>query len=287
MAFGSFKEVQGRVLLGKLIILLLISFPFGKLIDRVVASVNNEPILESDLRMAELYYGVKDKKQLLNRLIEINLVYQFLAQKGINIPDEKVDEIVQHIAKTNGMTPQELAKELSKYGLTLQDFREFIKKELIATEGLREYLRRKIELSEIELELAKLKEGKLKVKKRIELVTVPKEKGKELLKEIETGNLNLRELADKLGGDYQTLEVEKGDLIKELDEQVWKSKEGDVIFAEDKDRIYVVKVGKTLTEVTGVNEEELKRKLLARKFKEEYEKLLKELKKNSVITILE
>ncbi|AAC07564.1 SurA N-terminal domain-containing protein [Aquifex aeolicus] len=237
--------------------------------------------------MAELYYGVKDRKELLNRLIEINLIYQFLVQKGIDIPDEKVDEIVQQIAKANGMTPQELARELSKYGLTLQDFREFVKKELIATEGLREYLRRKVELSEIELELAKLKEGKVKTKKRIELVTILKDKGKELLREIESGNLNLKELAEKLGGEYQSLEVEKGDLIKELDEQVWKSKEGDVIFAEDKDQIYVVKVGKILTEVSGVNEEELKRKILAKKFQEEYEKLLKELKKNSVITILE
>lgn len=287
MAFRGSEKVQSKVLLGKLVILLFLAFSFGKLIDKVVASVNREPILESDLKMAELYYGVKDRKELLNRLIEINLIYQFLVQKGIDIPDEKVDEIVQQIAKANGMTPQELARELSKYGLTLQDFREFVKKELIATEGLREYLRRKVELSEIELELAKLKEGKVKTKKRIELVTILKDKGKELLREIESGNLNLKELAEKLGGEYQSLEVEKGDLIKELDEQVWKSKEGDVIFAEDKDQIYVVKVGKILTEVSGVNEEELKRKILAKKFQEEYEKLLKELKKNSVITILE
>ena len=287
MAFGSLEKVQSKVLLGKLVILLFLSLSFGKLIDKVIASVNREPILESDIKMAELYYGVKDRKKLLNRLIEVNLIYQFLSQRGIDIPDEKVDEIVQQIAKANGMTPQELAGELSKHGLTLQDFREFVKKELVATEGIREYLRRKVELSEIELELAKLKEGKVKVKKRIELVTIPKEKGEKLLKEIENGNLNLKDLAEKLGGEYQKLEVEKGDLIKELDEQVWKSKEGDVIFAEDKDLIYVVKVGRSFTEVTGVNEEELKRKILSEKLKEEYKKLLKELKKNSIISIVE
>ncbi|HID66259.1 MAG TPA: peptidylprolyl isomerase [Aquificaceae bacterium] len=237
--------------------------------------------------MAELYYGIKDKEEILKRLIEVNLIYQFLRNQGVDILDNKVDEVVEEIARMNNKTVEELAKELRRYSLTLKDFKEFLKKDLIATSGLREYLMRKISVSEVELELAKLKSGKIKVKKEVELLVIPKEKGEELLGLIGKKDLNLKNLSETLKGDYHILTVEKGDLVKELDELVWKAKKGEFIFAEDKDHIYVAKVLRTITEVEGVDEEELRRKILSQKFKKEYNELLKKLVKNSVITIVE
>jgi len=287
MVLGSFKKIRGKVLLGKFIVIFLISFSFGYLIDKVIASVNGEPILKSDIKMAELYYGIKDKEEILKRLIEVNLIYQFLRNQGVDILDNKVDEVVEEIARMNNKTVEELAKELRRYSLTLKDFKEFLKKDLIATSGLREYLMRKISVSEVELELAKLKSGKIKVKKEVELLVIPKEKGEELLGLIGKKDLNLKNLSETLKGDYHILTVEKGDLVKELDELVWKAKKGEFIFAEDKDHIYVAKVLRTITEVEGVDEEELRRKILSQKFKKEYNELLKKLVKNSVITIVE
>lgn len=287
MVLGSFKKIRGKVLLGKFIVIFLISFSFGYLIDKVIASVNGEPILKSDIKMAELYYGIKDKEEILKRLIEVNLIYQFLRNQGVEILDNKVDEVVEEIARMNNKTVEELAKELRRYSLTLKDFKEFLKKDLIATSGLREYLMRKISVSEVELELAKLKSGKIKVKKEVELLVIPKEKGEELLGLIGKKDLNLKNLSETLKGDYHILTVEKGDLVKELDELVWKAKKGEFIFAEDKDHIYVAKVLRTITEVEGVDEEELRRKILSQKFKKEYNELLKKLVKNSVITIVE
>lgn len=287
MVLGSFKKIRGKVLLGKFIVIFLISFSFRYLIDKVIASVNGEPILKSDIKMAELYYGIKDKEEILKRLIEVNLIYQFLRNQGVDILDNKVDEVVEEIARMNNKTVEELAKELRRYSLTLKDFKEFLKKDLIATSGLREYLMRKISVSEVELELAKLKSGKIKVKKEVELLVIPKEKGEELLGLIGKKDLNLKNLSETLKGDYHILTVEKGDLVKELDELVWKAKKGEFIFAEDKDHIYVAKVLRTITEVEGVDEEELRRKILSQKFKKEYNELLKKLVKNSVITIVE
>ncbi|WP_461831801.1 SurA N-terminal domain-containing protein, partial [Aquifex sp.] len=140
MVYECFEKLQGKVLLGKLVSLLLFSLAFGYLIDKVVASVNGEPILESDIRMAKLYYGMKDKKKIIERLIEINLIYQYMVSRGIHIPDSKIDEILKDIAKKNGISVEELVKELRNHGLTLEDFKEFLRKDLIATVGLREYL---------------------------------------------------------------------------------------------------------------------------------------------------
>lgn len=281
------SEVSRKVLLGKLVVIFLVSFVFGKLIDSVVASVNGEPILLSDLKMAELYYGINDREELLKRLIEVNLFYQFLVQQGINVPDERVDELVKRIAHTNGMTLEELVRELNKQGLTLKDFKELLKKDLIATAGLREYLLRKIKVSEVELELVKLKKGYLKIKKKIELVSVPKDKAKEVEELLTDLNIDLEELAKKVGGHYQIISVEKGDLIKELDERVWKAKKGELIFAEDERNIYILRVLGEEKVTEGVDEEQLKQEILAKKLQEEYQRLKEELMKNSVIAIIE
>ena len=287
MVAGKGSKVQRKILLGKFIVLFFVSILFGKLVDKVVASVNGEPILSSDLKMAEIYYGIHDKDKLLNRLIELNLFYQYLAQRGIDIPDEKVDELVRNIARSNGMTLEELVKELHGFGLTLKDFKELLKKDLIATVGLREYLLRSIKVSEIELELAKLKSGKLKVKKKIELVSIPKEKASEVEKLITSLNINLKELAERLDGQYKILSVEKGDLIEELDERVWRAKKGEMLFAEDSKKLYIIRILGEEKKVEGVDEEKLKREILTKKLEEAYKKLRDELIANSVITIID
>ena len=287
MAQGKSSKLPDKVLLGKLIILFFVGIVFGKLVDKVIASVNGEPILLSDLKMAEIYYGIHDKNELLKKLIEVNLFYQYLVQRGIDIPDEKVDELVRNIARANGISVEELAKELNKQELTLKDFKELLKKDLIATAGLREYLLRNIKVSEVELELAKLKKGNLKIRKRIEIVSVPKEKAKKVENLLTDLNINLEELAEKVEGHYQILSVEKGDLIKELDERVWKAKKGELIFAEDDKNIYILRVLGEEKVTEGVDEEKLKQEILAKKFQEEYQKLKEELMKNSVIAIIE
>jgi len=287
MVKGKGSKLSRKVLLGQLVILLFASLLFGRLVDKVVASVNGEPILLSDLKMAEIYYGVSDKDKLLERLIEVNLFYQYLVQRGIDIPDENVDELVKEIAKANGMTLEQLVEELNKYELTLKDLKEFLKKDLIATEGLKEYLLRNIKVSELELELAKLKKGDLKIKKRVELVRVPKEKAKELEKLLTNSSVNLQELSQKVGGHYQVLSVEKGDLVKELEDRVWSAKSGELIFTEDSKSIYILRVLGEENVAGKADEEALKREILAKKFQEEYQKLKEELMKKSVITVIE
>ncbi len=287
MVNGKNSKLSGKVLLGKLVILFFVTFGFGKLLDKVIASVNGEPILLSDLRMGLIYYRIEDKEQLLNKLIEVNLFYQYLTQKGIDIPDEKVDELVRNIAEANGISLEELVNELRKQELTLKDFKELLKKDLIATAGLREYLLRNINISEVELELAKLKKGYLKIKKKIELVSVPKDKAREVEKFLTDLRMDLEELAKEVGGHYQTLSVEKGDLIKELDERVWKAEKGELIFAEDERNIYILRVLGEERVSEGIDEEELRQEILVRKLEEEYRKLKEELLKNSVIAIIE
>ncbi|NPB06263.1 MAG: peptidylprolyl isomerase [Aquificae bacterium] len=285
MVPGGLRALRGKVLLGALVALLA----FGaQLIDRVVASVNGEPILESDLRLAQLYYGINDRRELLQKLIEVNLVYQYLRARGVDVPDDKIDALVLELAHMNGMTLEELRKEFEKSGLTLKDFKRFLKKDLMASRVIWDFLARELSVSELELELARLKEGPVKLKKQLELLVLPKEAGEELLKELERNpEPDLKELAGKLDGEYELLTVEKGDLLPELDAQVWRAREGELVFAEDGEHLYVARVLKTVKETVEGDEEELKRALFEKKLKEKYQELLNELSKKSVIVIVE
>ncbi|NPA32191.1 MAG: peptidylprolyl isomerase [Aquificae bacterium] len=258
---------------------------YAYLLDRVVASVNGEPILESDLKMAEIYYGISDREELLKRLIEVNLLYQYMRARGVDIPDTRVDLVLRELARANGRDIEELARELEAHGLTLNDFKEFLKKHLIATSALREFLRRRVSVSELEIELEKMRRGDISLKREVELLVLPKEKGKELLSALGSPSVDLRQLADRLGGEYHKLVVERGELLEELDRQVWRAPVGELVFAEDEEHIYVARVLRNVA--SGEEDKQLRSELLAKKLEEEYRKLLSELVKNSVITIVE
>ena len=72
MVSGGFKKALCGVLLWT-----AISFS-AVLVDRVVASVYSEPILESDVKMGMLFYEGLTKKQVVDKLVEHMLLYQFL-----------------------------------------------------------------------------------------------------------------------------------------------------------------------------------------------------------------
>jgi len=107
MVSGGFKKALCGVLLWT-----AISFS-AVLVDRVVASVNSEPILESDVKMGMLFYEGLTKKQVVDKLVEHMLLYQFLVGRGLQVPQELIDGTIQNIAKANGTDLEGLARELA------------------------------------------------------------------------------------------------------------------------------------------------------------------------------
>ncbi|MEN3028939.1 MAG: peptidylprolyl isomerase, partial [Aquificaceae bacterium] len=235
MVSGGFKKILGGILLWT-------SLSFSTvLVDRVIASVNREPILESDLKIAMLFYETRNRKELLNRLVENMLIYQFLTGRGLQVSQEIIDETLQGIAKSNGASLESIAKELSKEGLTLQDLRRFLQRELLATQGLMAFLEKEIKLSEIEIELEKLKSGELKVVRNIELLVVEKKQQAKLEKVFDPKK-SLEEIGKAMDVQLERLRVEKGELVEVLDREVWKARTGELVFAEDEENLYIAKV---------------------------------------------
>jgi SurA N-terminal domain. len=260
------------------------SFAQG-LVDRVVASVNGDPILESDVKLGMLFYNTTDKKEVISRLVDVWLINQFLQGKGIGVQEELLDQALIKIAQANNMSLERLQNELQKEGLTLRDLKEFLRKELLFSQGIYAVLLREVNVSALDLELEKFKRGEVEVKRLVEVLVVDKKHRERLMRALEKTK-DLRELAKALGLEVETLLVKKGELVESLDKEVWNAKVGKLIFGEDKEHIYVAKVVEVREEYKGKSLEELKEELLEKKLEERRRELLQNLRKKSFIRIM-
>ena len=282
MVGENLKKLSGGILLFTALVVL--SFAQG-LVDRVVASVNGDPILESDVKLGMLFYNTTDRREVISRLVDVWLINQFLQGKGIGVQEELLDQALIKIAQANNMSLERLQKELQKEGLTLRDLREFLRKELLFSQGIYAVLLREVNVSALDLELEKLKRGEVEVKRLVEVVVVGKKDGKRLMRALEKTK-DLRELAKALGLEVETLLVKKGELVKSLDKEVWNARVGELVFGEDKEHIYVAKVLAVKEEYKGKSLEELKEELLEKKLEERKRELLQNLRKKSFIRIM-
>ncbi|MFN3976885.1 MAG: peptidylprolyl isomerase [Aquificaceae bacterium] len=280
MVSGGFKKVLGGVLLWT-----AISFS-AVLVDRVVASVNSEPILASDVKMGMLFYEGLTEKQVVDKLVEHMLLYQFLVEKGLQVPQELIDETIQNIAKANGTDLERLARELAKENLTINDLRRFLEKELLATQGLIAFLGREVKVSDVEIELERLKKGDMKTLREIELLVVDK-KEEDKLKKVFSPSKTLESMAKEMGLSLERLRVSKGDLVEALDREVWRAKVGEMVIAEDKDHIYIARVISEQSTWQGKDVEEIKQEILLKKIEQKKQELIERLRKNSFVKVLQ
>ena len=276
-----------KVSCGILLFATLVTFSFaGRLFDRVVASVNGEAILESDLKLGMLFYNSADKQEVLSRLLDVWLINQFVQGKGLSVQEEILDQSILRLAQFNNMSLEELQKELETEGLTLKDLKEFLRREMIFSQGIYAILIREVDVSSVELALEKYKAGEVVVKRVVDVITVEKEDGQRVLSILEKTR-DFEEIAKLLGLNPERLSVERGMLVDSLDKEVWNAKVGDLVFAEDKDHIYIARVSEIREEYKGKSVEELREEILLKKLEERKKELIENLRKRSFIKVVQ
>lgn len=287
MVQGGSEGLQVGGLLRGALTLLLLAFrlSFGELIDKVVANVNGEPILESELRVYVLFYGNEDRDSSVGKLVEKHLITQFLTQQGLNIPEGYIDQLVRDIASRNGKSVEKLYEELSKENLTIQDLKNFLRIEVASTLGLREYLSNRIDVSALEIELERMRKGEVELFKELELLVLDKGDKDKVLKLLESTGANLNDLAESLGVKVDSFKVRRGELVEVLDREVWRAKEGELVVAEDEEHIYLAKVVRTFRVFSGRSEDEVRAEIIQRKIEEEKDKILSKLKKEAFVQV--
>lgn len=135
------------------------------LIDRTVASVNNEIILQSELDEAVVRYkkylekkeqSIPSKDELekvvLEKLILDNLVDQMAKKVGITVSDTDLDVAIENMARVQGVSVDKMMKNIQESGLTEKEAREHFKKEIIQGEVKRAQVRGRVHISDQEIE---------------------------------------------------------------------------------------------------------------------------------------
>jgi peptidyl-prolyl cis-trans isomerase SurA len=142
----------------------------SKTVDRIMVQVNDDIITMSEFnrRMAEVrkeletkYTGEqleqaiqKAEKDTLEGLIRDLLIYQKATELGYNSDvDARVSSFVQSIMKQNNLKDtEELEHALSEQGMSLKDFRDQVRREMIRSDFVQEYVGSRIALLAPEIE---------------------------------------------------------------------------------------------------------------------------------------
>ncbi|MFQ5353967.1 MAG: SurA N-terminal domain-containing protein [Thermodesulfobacteriota bacterium] len=114
---------------------------FAKVMDKIVAVINDEVITLSELKAtvaleksafkdtAEAGAGVS-KKKILNALIKEKLIKQASDKVGIEVSDEEIENAVKAVQEQNGFNRKELMMALAASGLTYDEYRDRLREQI-------------------------------------------------------------------------------------------------------------------------------------------------------------
>lgn len=109
--------------------------------DRIVAVVNDELILYSELRskVKEIKERLNPsatipetelERQVLTQMVEDKLIRQAMKNLKINVDDQTVSRAVEKIRQDKGLTEEQFITSLQKEGFTLEEFKRHVREEL-------------------------------------------------------------------------------------------------------------------------------------------------------------
>ncbi|MFL6593139.1 MAG: SurA N-terminal domain-containing protein, partial [Luteimonas sp.] len=136
-------------------------------LDRIVAVVDDDVILKSELDRAEQniraqYANRPDqlppedvlRRQVLERLILVRLGVARAAETGVRVSDQEVDAAVANIAQQNKLTPEQMRAQLLQQGQTLSQFRNSLRDELTIQRLRQNFAQTRISVSDAEVDAA-------------------------------------------------------------------------------------------------------------------------------------
>lgn len=197
-------------------------------LDRIVAVVNEEVVLESELE--QMVRTVQDQlaangtpgppdymleQQVLERLVMQQLQLQLAERTGIRVGDETLNQALRRIAADNGLTLSQFRDVLEQDGYDFPSFRENIRKELIISQLHKREVDDRVTVSEAEVDnflATQMKQGNQDVQYRLShiLIAVPEAASPE---QIQAAKSKAEEIAGQLrqGADFQKAAVAYSD----------------------------------------------------------------------------
>ncbi|NOU21971.1 MAG: molecular chaperone SurA [Methyloglobulus sp.] len=164
MCFNVFKKLFSYLIL--LCGLIFVGHPaHAEMLDRVVANVEGEPILETELQheIAVIVQRIQAsntamppdyvlKKQVLEKMIIEKLQRQLAERAGINLSEEMLNNSATDIAQRNNMTLDQFKLELQKQGISYQSFLDNMRNEIVINQLRGKEIGERIKVTDREIE---------------------------------------------------------------------------------------------------------------------------------------
>jgi peptidyl-prolyl cis-trans isomerase SurA len=138
---------------------------FAEPLNRIVAVVNDDVILESELenreamvvdqlqqQQAQLPPQSVLRKQVLDRLVLENLQLQMAERSGIGVDDEMLNSNLRTLASQNGMTLTQFREVLEKDGFDYVAFREQFRNQLTMNRIRQEMVDNRVQVTDQEID---------------------------------------------------------------------------------------------------------------------------------------
>lgn len=136
----------------------------GDYVDRVVAVVNDDVILQTELEKAggEYFERIRMKApagevesaiekargEVLSSLIDNMIVKQKAAELGITVEEAEIDNAIAQILSDNNATLEEFRKELDKVNVSMQDYRDNLRNQILQSRLVGQQVRSRIVIVE-------------------------------------------------------------------------------------------------------------------------------------------
>ena len=126
----------------------------AEIVDRVVATVDGEPITAYELRRYTKERGGEDapERQVLEALITDRLLEKEIKAQNINVKDDEIDRYIEEIRNRNGMNPEQFTKALAAQGMTLETYRARVKSEIERAQLVNREIRQRVNVSPEEIQ---------------------------------------------------------------------------------------------------------------------------------------
>lgn len=136
----------------------------GDVVDRIVAVVNKEIILMSEVEgtyaavSAEALKGTPSAQRaaaelqlrtdILEGLVATKLMEQAMDSAGMDVDDKELEAAINDVARQNNMTTEQLLKELARQGIALEEYRSELKKQLRQYKFMNLEIRGRVKIAE-------------------------------------------------------------------------------------------------------------------------------------------
>jgi len=137
----------------------------ASIVERIVAVVGERPILLSELRLrgrphlyriaastanptAQAAQESEMFRELLNRLIDERLEETAAEKARVNVSPEEIDNGIRQVAAQTKLSPKQLVDEAKRQGLTEQDYRDEIRRQVLEGKLIQLRVRGRVRVTE-------------------------------------------------------------------------------------------------------------------------------------------